>query len=402
MTMTNTRIHPKRRRSRLYRSFLVALVPTLLLSLLQVSRLTRLPAYQESTPNSLPLASSKSRSSTSGKVEKTKVESIEAKEKPKGYVTEHDASQHDDDARRLAVVTFVDSMDYYLWGVYSIHKQLKTVNMTPQIRHVTLIASDMKSKHLKLIQSWLGEENVWPVNKAVIRRKVPKGNNLWGAVFSKLEFFNLTMFDKIIALDNDVLIRRNIEHWFDFPAPAATQARGEIEWNSGAMVIEPSTELYEKLLEYLPRTTLWKPSLDTGDTWNSGDGHQGFLSAFFTSNATSHNMFTMNYGCSMLSSDLESQFENHYYWKYRNHAIETLHLTKHKPWKDKTESSKEPTCAMLREWGESVKDAPLDKMPPLPDYLRKCPPVDGESVEEQKNEIEVERESRDIDEAIGR
>ena len=85
---------------------------------------------------------------------------------------------------------------------------------------------------LCLIESWLGKENVWPVNKSILRKKVPKGNQLWGAVFSKLEFFNLTMFDKVIALDNDILIRRNIEHWFDLPAPAATQERGSIEWNS--------------------------------------------------------------------------------------------------------------------------------------------------------------------------
>jgi len=305
--------------------------------------------------------------------------------------------------KRYAVVTFVDSMDYYLWGVYSIHNQLKKVNMTPHIQHIALVAKDMKSKHKNLIKEWLGDANVWEVNKANIRRQVPKGNKLWGAVFSKLEFFNLTMFDKVIALDNDVLIRTNIEHWFDYPSPAATQARGEIEWNSGAMVIEPNTQLYETLLEYLAKTTLWKPSQDTGiDTWNSGDGHQGYLSAFFTSNVTSQTMFTMNYGCSVLSSDLEDRFENQYFWRYRNHAIETLHLTKHKPWKPKTETSKPATCAMLREWGESVKDAPLNKMPALPDYLRKCPPIEGEegfvASDAVTEEVESESSMEDYEE----
>jgi hypothetical protein len=370
------------KRPRLYQSFLVALVPTLLLSLVQISRLTRLPAYQDSAVPHIPLASSRSSISQS-RVETKNDSRIEVSlvVQDEAQLESNVVKQQQGGGRRLAVVSFVDSMDYYLWGIYSIHKQLKKVGMTPRIRHVALVASDMKSKHLSLIESWLGKENVWPVNKSILRKKVPKGNKLWGAVFSKLEFFNLTMFDKVIALDNDVLIRRNIEHWFDLPAPAATQERGSIEWNSGAMVIEPNEHLFNTLLDYLNKTKLWKPSLDDGvDPWNSGDGHQGFLSAFFTSDATPHNMFTMNYGCSVLSSDLEEKFENHYYWMYRNQAIETMHLTKHKPWKEKTESSKPATCAMLREWGESIKDAPLDKMPPLPNFLRKCPPLGVEDV----------------------
>ena len=223
---------PKMKRPRLYQSFLVALVPTLLLSLVQVSRLTRLPAYHDSAASHIPLASSRS-SISHNKVETKKDSLVDEVEHVESNVM---AEQQQSDGRRLAVVSFVDSMDYYLWGIYSIHKQLKKVGMTPHIRHVALVASDMKSKHLHLIESWLGKENVWPINKSILRKKVPKGNKLWGAVFSKLEFFNLTMFDKVIALDNDILIRRNIEHWFDLPAPAATQERGSIEWNSGAMV----------------------------------------------------------------------------------------------------------------------------------------------------------------------
>jgi alpha-N-acetylglucosamine transferase len=68
-----------------------------------------------------------------------------------------------------------------------------------------------------------------------------------------LSFFNLTQYDKVIGLDNDVFLRQNIAQWFDYPAPAATQARGTIEWNSGAMVIEPNEEIYNTLLKYIPK-----------------------------------------------------------------------------------------------------------------------------------------------------
>jgi hypothetical protein len=273
-------------------------------------------------------------------------------------------------------------MDSYLWGVYSIRKQMKKFNMTPQVSHVALVASDMKQESKALLVEWLGPKNVRDIDVSVVRKYVPDG--LWYQVFSKIEAFNVTDFDKLIVLDNDIFIRQSIMHWFDYPTPAATQARGTIEWNSGAMVIEPSKRLYNKLLEYIPKTRLWKPERDNGeDTWNSGRGHQGFLSSFFLSNVTDDSMFTMSYGASVLSSDLAQQNENQYFWKHRNDAIETMHFT-HKPWSENTHPNSVALCAMFREWLESVADAPMDRMKPLPNFLQKCPPA--EDAEARKRE----------------
>jgi hypothetical protein len=41
----------------------------------------------------------------------------------------------------MEVVSSVDSKDEYLWGMYSIHKQMEKFNMMPS---VMLIALDMK------------------------------------------------------------------------------------------------------------------------------------------------------------------------------------------------------------------------------------------------------------------
>jgi hypothetical protein len=323
---------------------LPALSTVLLLTLAQVSRLSQVPTYEEpETPPSIP--------------------------------------------KRLGVVNFVDSRNSYLWGVYSIHKQMEKFNMTPQVSHVALVASDMEPESKALLVEWLGPKNVKEIDKNVVRDYVPDG--LWVEVFSKIEAFNLTDFDKLIVLDNDIFIRQSLMHWFDYPAPAATQARGTIEWNSGAMVIEPSMRLYNKLLEYIPKTRLWKPSRDDGnDTWNSGRGHQGFLSSFFLSNVTDDTMFTMSYGASVLSSDLAQQDENHYFWKYRNNAIETMHLT-HKPWSTNTHPRSVALCAMFREWLESVSGAPQDRMKPLPNFLDKCPPVYDAELREREQALKV-------------
>jgi hypothetical protein len=182
----------------------------------------------------------------------------------------------------------------------------------------------------------------------------------------------MTEFDKLIVLDNTVLIRQSLMHWFDHPTPAATQFCGVIGWNTGAMVIEPDTRLYNEMIKYIPRSKRWKPYLDE-DTWNSGDGWQGFLSAFLTNNVTDHRVFTMSYSAAVLSSDMEDQRTNHYYWTFRNGAIETVQFTRYTPWEQSSNRTKNaPLCSYLREWLISVADAPKDKLPALPDFLSQC------------------------------
>lgn len=302
------------------------------------------------------------------------------------------APPNDDHKKRYAVVNFVDKSDEYLWGLYSTHVQLQKFNMTPHIEHIAMVSQDISKKSRRLVEEWLGLDGIREFDRKYILRKLSK-KNLRQGVFLKLQAFNMTEFDKIIVLDNDILVRRNLEHWFNYPAPAATGARGMVEWNSGAMVIEPSTSLYDALLEYLPMTRRWTGKVRGDfDPWNSNGGQQGYLSAFFLSNVTDETMFTMNYGHSILSSDLEDRPHNAYYFKYRPHVFETVHFTRHKPWKPTLYTNSPVTCSMLREWKESVKYAPKDKLPKLPDVMKNCPPVDGEEQQHGAGNVVVTEE----------
>lgn len=119
------------------------------------------------------------------------------------------------------------------------------------------------------------------------------------------------------------------------------------------------------------------PEHDVGvDVWDSSAGHQGFISALFTSNVTHHEMYTMNLGSSILSSSLEEHPENAYLYRYRPEVFETVHFTKHKPFVNtgrKIKTSNPVTCGMLREWKESVKDAPKERLTKMTGFLRDCP-----------------------------
>jgi hypothetical protein len=265
--------------------------------------------------------------------------------------------------------------------------------MTPTVAHIAMVSSDISQESKDLLIEWLGPQQVVEFDRNVVLDKVNRG--LRQGVFIKTFAYNLTDFEKIIVIDNDVMIRRNIMHWFDYPAPAMTGARGMIEWNSGAMVIEPSKKMFNLLLDYLPKvkrwTTAerrdgkWDPNKDEEDTWTSNGGHQGFLSAFYLSNVTNESIYTLSYGHSVLTSDLEDRQHNQYYWRYRPHVFETVHFTRHKPWK--TILSTNPVvCGMMREWAVSVEGAPKDRLPEIKDFMRKCPPPEDFELERMKAE----------------
>lgn len=75
----------------------------------------------------------------------------------------------------------------------------------------------------------------------------------WNATMFKLSIFNLTQFDKIVFLDLDMIILKNIDELFDCPHMSSVAAGqcanpGWTRLNSGLIVIEPSAEVYAGLI----------------------------------------------------------------------------------------------------------------------------------------------------------
>lgn len=111
--------------------------------------------------------------------------------------------------KRYAVVNVVENnKNYHLWGIYSIHKQMRKLQMLPFIKHVVLVSKDVKLRHRRFLRRWLGEDNV-----IVVDKKEHMGDYVPGGVWRAV--FNLTQFDKVIGLDNDIFIRQDISR-YDF------------------------------------------------------------------------------------------------------------------------------------------------------------------------------------------
>ena len=79
----------------------------------------------------------------------------------------------------------------------------------------------------------------------------------WKNCWTKFKIFDLTQFDKIVFLDADIMVLKNLDHLFSKPHMTAA-LDGECfglwpdrpHFNSGCLVIEPNHELFENILEY--------------------------------------------------------------------------------------------------------------------------------------------------------
>ena len=272
-----------------------------------------------------------------------------------------------------AVATFVDNAED-IYGIYSIRNQMKKFGMDIPLVTVTHPSFVIKNLNLwSVLHHWYPPEHIHVVEKTYVLGKVNKG--LWAGTFNKLFLFNLTEYDKLITLDQDVFIRRNIMHWFDYPAPCAIQAKDNIEWNSGAMVIEPNKALFDDLIKVLPSVYLREDhrfNFSDPDFMDSGHGQQGFLAANFTQANQRLRMCTLPTEFAPLSSSLGSK-DFQYFLENRLHIFETIHFTVHKPWRGRTETSHPALCQIFDEFAESVHGLEEYGLRIEHDYRKKYP-----------------------------
>lgn len=92
----------------------------------------------------------------------------------------------------------------------------------------------------------------------------------WGDTFFKLNVARLTQFDKVVMLDLDLLIMKNIDDLFERPhlSACASALIKFPDWqylNSGLMVIEPDISFFNELITNIENARKASKSGDIGD-----------------------------------------------------------------------------------------------------------------------------------------
>ena len=135
--------------------------------------------------------------------------------------------------------------------------------------------------------------------------------------YSKLLYWTLVEYEKVVALDGDLLIVQPIDDLFDRPELSAVPDQNPPDmFNSGVMVLEPKLSTFEDMLEKIYTT----PSYNVGD--------QGFLNKYFSGwyhgDTAAH--LPIKYNAIMRMS-------NFHFWKDIKDQVRVLHFSgEAKPW----------------------------------------------------------------------
>ncbi|KAG0482959.1 hypothetical protein HPP92_011043 [Vanilla planifolia] len=165
--------------------------------------------------------------------------------------------------RREAYATILHSAHIYVCGAIAAAQSIRLVGSTREL--VILVDETITSHH----RNGLAAAG-WEV-RTIQRIRNPKAErdayNEWN--YSKFRLWQLTDYDKIIFIDADLLILRNIDFLFSMPEISATGNNATL-FNSGVMVLEPSNCTFQMLMEHINEI----------ESYNGGD--QGYLNEIFT------------------------------------------------------------------------------------------------------------------------
>ncbi|KAK9713282.1 hypothetical protein RND81_06G016800 [Saponaria officinalis] len=164
---------------------------------------------------------------------------------------------------REAYATILHSAHVYVCGAIAAAQSIRMSGSTRDL--VILVDETISAYH----RSGL-EAAGWKI-RTIQRIRNPKAEkdayNEWN--YSKFRLWQLTDYDKIIFIDADLLILRNIDFLFRMPEISATGNNATL-FNSGVMVIEPSNCTFNLLMNHINEI----------ESYNGGD--QGYLNEIFT------------------------------------------------------------------------------------------------------------------------
>ncbi|GFP96024.1 putative UDP-glucuronate:xylan alpha-glucuronosyltransferase 4 [Phtheirospermum japonicum] len=163
---------------------------------------------------------------------------------------------------REAYVTVLHSSEAYVCGAIALAQSIIQSNSTKDL--VLLADGHIPPRSIDGLRS-----AGWKVKRIQrIRSPHSKKNayNEWN--YSKLRIWQLTEYDKLMFIDSDLIVTRNVDEFFVHPQISAAGNDRHI-FNSGLMLVEPSTCTFE---------TLMKKRFSV-ESYNGGD--QGFLNEMF-------------------------------------------------------------------------------------------------------------------------
>ncbi|KMZ63863.1 UDP-glucuronate:xylan alpha-glucuronosyltransferase 2 [Zostera marina] len=218
----------------------------------------------------------------------------------------------DGSAQTEAYATVIHSSDEYVCGAITLARSLVEAGTTRDL--ILLHDASIPVTKLKALSSagW----NLRLITRIHNPHAKKGAYNFYN--YTKLRLWQLTGYDKIVFIDADVVVLKNVDFLFGMPELSAT-TDSTVLFNSGVMVIEPSNCSFGAMLDRLEEIV----------PYNGGD--QGFLNQIFV---WWHRLpQTVNYKKIFQNSvDSRSIGKKNRLFESNPPAISTIHYFGIKPW----------------------------------------------------------------------
>ncbi|PON76307.1 UDP-glucuronate:xylan alpha-glucuronosyltransferase [Parasponia andersonii] len=170
---------------------------------------------------------------------------------------------HSQRAHREAYATILHSAHVYVCGAIVAAQSIRMAGSTRDL--VILVDETISNYHRGGLEAagW----KIHTIQRIRNPKAEPEAYNEWN--YSKFRLWQLTEYDKIIFIDADLLILRNIDFLFEMPEISATGNNATL-FNSGVMVVEPSNCTFQLLMDHINEIV----------SYNGGD--QGYFNEIFT------------------------------------------------------------------------------------------------------------------------
>lgn len=166
---------------------------------------------------------------------------------------------------RQAYATVLHSADAYVCGAIVLAQSIRQSGSTRDL--VALVdAENVGAEHRAALATagW----QVRPAPRIRNPRAARDTYNEWN--YSKFRLWQLTDYDKVVFLDADLLVLRDMDFLFEEASELSATVNNGVRFNSGVMVLEPCNCTFELLMS----------GIHDIDSYNGGD--QGYLNEVFT------------------------------------------------------------------------------------------------------------------------
>ncbi|CAN7096832.1 unnamed protein product [Brassica rapa subsp. narinosa] len=165
-------------------------------------------------------------------------------------------------AQRVGYVTLLHSSEVYVCGAIALAQSIRQSGST----HDMILLHDKSITNTSRVGLSRAGWKLRQVER--IRSPFSKKDsyNEWN--YSKLRVWQVTDYDKLVFIDADFIIAKNVDYLFSFPQLSAA-GNDKFLFNSGVMVLEPSACLFKELM------------LNSFKIKSYNGGDQGFLNEYF-------------------------------------------------------------------------------------------------------------------------